>query len=117
MSRLSTVATSTLVPALKVLSTTLPLTTFLRVVRTKAPPLPGLTCWNSTTLQSPLSRLSTMPFLRSFVEAMPERLVARLQCPEGRAVALDAETGDGALADGADDAVVAELLAGRDLAQ
>src|SRR3954451_20994283 len=70
MSRLSTVAMSTLVPALNVLSTTLPLTTFFSVVRTNAPPLPGLTCWNSITDQSPLSRSSTMPFLRSFVEAM-----------------------------------------------
>src|SRR5689334_4915723 len=70
MPRLSTVAVSTLVPALKVLSTTLPESTCLSLVRTKAPPLPGLTCWNSTTDQSwPLSSLSTMPFLRSFVVA------------------------------------------------
>src|ERR1041384_7014183 len=68
--RLSTVAVSTLVPALKVLSTTLPLSTFLSVVRTNAPPLPGLTCWNSTTAHSSLSRLSTRPFFRSLVEAM-----------------------------------------------
>ena len=47
MSRLSTVAVSTLVPALKVLSTTLPDSTFFSLVRTNAPPLPGLTCWNS----------------------------------------------------------------------
>src|SRR5665648_560055 len=53
MVRLSTLAVSTLVPALKVLSTT----------------LPGLTCWNSTTDQSWLPMLRTMPFLRSLVEA------------------------------------------------
>src|SRR3712207_6943304 len=47
MFRLSTLAVSTLVPALKVLSTTLPESTFFSVVRTNAPPLPGLTCWNS----------------------------------------------------------------------
>src|SRR3954471_17404129 len=70
MVRLSTVAVSTLVPALKVLSTTLPESTFFKVVRTNAPPLPGLTCWNSTTDQSSPSRLSTRPFFRSFVEAM-----------------------------------------------
>src|SRR5690242_10599054 len=70
MSRLSTVAVSTLVPALKVLSTTLPDMTFLSFVRTNAPPLPGLTCWNSTTVHSWPSRLSTRPFLRSFVVAM-----------------------------------------------
>src|SRR5829696_3188711 len=67
--RLSTVAVSTLVPALKVRSTTLPESTFFSVVRTKAPPLPGLTCWNWTTAQSWPSRSSTMPFLRSLVVA------------------------------------------------
>src|SRR5690348_14184687 len=69
ISRRSTVATSTLTPALKVRSTTLPDSTFLSLVRTKAPPLPGLTCWNSTTFQSWPSRFSVMPFLRSFVVA------------------------------------------------
>src|SRR6266566_119810 len=68
--RLSTVAVSTLVPALKVLSTTLPDSTFFRVVRTNAPPLPGLTCWNSTTDHSSPSRLRTKPFFRSFVVAI-----------------------------------------------
>src|SRR5438067_389910 len=70
MVRLSTVAVSTLVPALKVLSTTLPESTFFSVVRTNAPPLPGLTCWNSTTVHNSPSRLRTNPFLRSFVVAM-----------------------------------------------
>src|SRR2546430_6642693 len=70
MVRLSTVAVSTFVPALKVLSTTVPESTFFSVVRTNAPPLPGLTCWNSTTDQSSPSRLRTNPFLRSFVVAM-----------------------------------------------
>src|SRR5207245_2062091 len=69
MPRLSTLAVSTLVPALKVRSTTLPERMFLRVVRTNAPPLPGLTCWNSTTDQSCPSMLSTRPFLRSLVVA------------------------------------------------
>src|SRR4051794_10109953 len=69
MSRLSTFAVSTLVPALKVLSTTLPDSTALSLVRTNAGPLPGLTCWNSTTDQSWPSRFSTMPFFRSFVDA------------------------------------------------
>ncbi|SLI85409.1 Uncharacterised protein [Mycobacteroides abscessus subsp. abscessus] len=48
MSRRSTVAVSTFTPALNVLSTILPDTTFFSLVRTKAGPLPGLTCWNST---------------------------------------------------------------------
>src|SRR5215475_8090923 len=69
MPRLSTLAVSTLVPALNVLSTTLPDSTFFSVVRTNAPPLPGLTCWNPTTDHSWPSRLSTIPFFRSFVVA------------------------------------------------
>src|SRR3954452_2325250 len=70
MVRRSTVAVSTLVPALNVLSTVLLDSTFFSLVRTKAGPLPGLTCWNSTTDQSWPSMLRTMPFLRSFVVAM-----------------------------------------------
>src|SRR5688500_18586426 len=77
MPRLSTVAVSTLVPALKVLSTTFPVSTCLRVVRTKAPPLPGLTCWNAVTVQSWPSRFSTRPFFRSFVVATVEFLLCR----------------------------------------
>src|ERR1700691_5879998 len=69
ISRRSTLATSTLTPALKVRSTTLPDMMFLSLVRTKAGPLPGLTCWNSTTLHRLPSRLSVMPFFRSFVVA------------------------------------------------
>src|SRR6187551_913758 len=68
MSRRSTVAVSTLVPALKVLSTTLPVSTFFSVVRTKAPPFPGFTCWNSTTWNRPSSSSRHMPFLKSEVE-------------------------------------------------
>src|SRR5262249_13729531 len=59
----------TFTPALNVRSTTLPLITFFSLVRTNAPPFPGLTCWNSTTFQSWPSMLSVMPFLRSFVVA------------------------------------------------
>src|SRR5690606_33673871 len=70
MSRRSMVAVSTLTPALKVLSTPLPDMTFFSLVRTKAGPLPGLTCWNSTTLQSCWSITRTIPFFRSFVVAM-----------------------------------------------
>ena len=35
-------------PARKVSSTTAPVSRFFSFVRTKAPPLPGFTCWNST---------------------------------------------------------------------
>nr|KEO80786.1 hypothetical protein DA06_26720 [Georgenia sp. SUBG003] len=55
---------------MNVLSTVLPESTFLIFVRTKAGPFPGLTCWNSTTDHSCPSITSTMPFLRSLVEAM-----------------------------------------------
>src|SRR4029078_7011381 len=68
--RLSTLATSTLTSALNVLSTVLPDSMFLSLERTTAPPLPGLWCWNQMTCQSWPSRLSTMPFFRSFVVAM-----------------------------------------------
>src|SRR5579859_6755879 len=69
ISRRSTVATSTLTPALKVRSTTLPEVMFFSLVRTKAGPLPGLTCWNSTTVHRPWSRFKVMPFFRSLVVA------------------------------------------------
>src|SRR5215467_3213450 len=84
MSRLSTLATSTLMPALKVLSTTLPDITFFSLVRTKAGPLPGLTCWNSTTFHSCPSRFSVMPFFRSLVVATRRLQLQDEQFPGGR---------------------------------
>src|SRR5690606_18971364 len=108
ISRRSTLAVSTLTPALKVLSRTRPVSTFLSLVRTNAPPLPGLTCWNSTTAHSsPPSSFSTMPFLRSLVVAtrsLPraaalkdEQLLGRLgeqfrPTPPGHDGVLDANT-------------------------
>src|SRR6516165_9896555 len=80
ISRRSTVATSTLTPALKVRSTTLPLRTFLSLVRTNAPPLPGLTCWNSTTLNRPSGRSRLMPFFKSLVETAMDVLRESGQC-------------------------------------
>ena len=50
-------------PALKVLSTTLPVSMFFSLVRTKAAPLPGLTWRNSTICHNPLLWFKTMPFL------------------------------------------------------
>src|SRR6201996_191004 len=84
ISRLSTLATSTLMPALKVLSTTLPDSTFFSLVRTKAGPLPGLTCWNSTTFHSCPSRFSVMPFFRSLVLATRRLQLQDQQFPGGR---------------------------------
>src|SRR5215471_14778612 len=83
ISRLSTLAVSTLTPALKVLSTTLPDRTFFSLVRTKAPPLPGLTCWKSTTVHSCPSMFSVMPFLRSFVVATSDVSWVRGQARQG----------------------------------
>src|SRR6201999_1027782 len=69
VSRRSTVAVSTFTPALYVLSTTLPESTFLSLVRTNAGPLPGLTCWNSVMVHSCPSITRTSPFLKSAVLA------------------------------------------------
>src|SRR5580698_4975713 len=68
MSRLSMIACSSFSSARYVRSITAPLRTFLSLVRTKAPPLPGFTCWNSTTLNRPSGRSKLMPFFRSLVE-------------------------------------------------
>src|SRR6516165_6436860 len=68
MSRFSMIACSSFSSARYVRSITAPLRTFLSLVRTKAPPLPGLTCWNSTTLNRPSGRSRLMPFFRSLVE-------------------------------------------------
>src|SRR6187549_1304749 len=68
MSWRSTIACSTLMPALNVLSITAPLRTLRIFVRTNAPPLPGLTCWNSTTWNRLLSSSRVIPFFRSLTE-------------------------------------------------
>src|SRR6266545_1643183 len=67
MARFSRMATSTGSAARKVLSSTRPVRTFFSLVRTKAPPLPGLTCWNSTTFIKLPSMFRVIPFFRSFV--------------------------------------------------
>ena len=50
-------------PARKVLSMTLPSDARRSFVRTNAPPLPGLTCWNSRTLKTVPSTSMWFPFL------------------------------------------------------
>src|SRR6266496_1340988 len=60
-------ATSTASSARKVLSSTRPVRTFFSLARTKAPPLPGLTCWNSTTFIRSPPMFRVMPFFRSLV--------------------------------------------------
>src|SRR5215510_9361423 len=59
---------STFSPARKVLSMTRPCRMCLSLVRTKAPPLPGLTCWKSTILYGCPSNWIFRPFLNSAVE-------------------------------------------------
>src|SRR5919197_5881478 len=54
-------------PARKVRSTTAPVSRLRSFVRTKAPPLPGFTCWNSRIRQTPPSSSMCMPFLNWFV--------------------------------------------------
>ena len=65
-------------PALKVLSITAPSSTRFSFERTKAPPLPGFTCWNSTTLKTLPSTSMCVPFLNWLV------LITALQGSEDR---------------------------------
>src|SRR5262245_52129282 len=59
---------STFSPARNVLSITRPCRMCLSLVRTKAPPLPGLTCWKSTMLYGCPSNWIFSPFLKSAVD-------------------------------------------------
>src|ERR1043165_381700 len=67
ISRFSIMACSSFSSARYVFSSTAPDRTFLSLVRTKAPPLPGFTCWNSTTEKRPSGRSRLMPLRRSLV--------------------------------------------------
>src|SRR6187549_2722291 len=70
ISRLSMTARASFSSARYVRSITAPVRKFLSFVRTNAPPLPGFTCWNSTTWKSTSSSSSVMPFLRSLVDTL-----------------------------------------------
>src|SRR3989442_3350662 len=83
---------STFSPARKVLSMTRRCRMWLSLVRTKAPPLPGLTCWKSTMVYGCPSCWILSPFLNSAVDTCmrstfpflglgPERLVQALADP------------------------------------
>src|SRR3954463_5788862 len=81
MSARSRIACSTRMPALNVRSNTLPVFRLRSLVRTNAPPLPGFTCWNSTTWKRLPSSSRVMPFLRSLVEmAMSSRDLSEGAC-------------------------------------
>src|SRR5947209_7704638 len=57
-------------PARKVRSMTLPSEARRSLVRTNAPPLPGLTCWNSTILKTVPSTSMWLPLRNWLVEIM-----------------------------------------------
>src|SRR2546429_2503802 len=84
-------------PARKVLSTTAPPFNAFNFVRTNAPPLPGLTCWNSTIRQVWPSSSMCMPLRNSFVEtgAIARRRLAN----EGELFGEGGEQLDAVLAD------------------
>src|SRR3954453_14307322 len=62
-------------PALKVLSITEPSSIRRSFVRTNAPPLPGLTCWNSMIFQILPSISIWVPFLNWFVEIVTAEIL------------------------------------------
>src|SRR5947209_9194735 len=63
-------------PARNVRSITAPSLARRSFVRTNAPPLPGLTCWNSRILKIVPSTSMWLPFLNWFVEIMRRARVA-----------------------------------------
>src|SRR5262245_21294046 len=110
-------------PARNVRSMTAPDSKAFRRVRTKAPPLPGFTCWNSTIRKTVPATSMCMPFLNWLVETISAirrsiYLGVRLCEPlDGlaisvRTLALDA-VGDDVL----DHRVAPELLAGGDVGE
>src|SRR5919112_519825 len=66
-------------PARNVLSITAPSWARLSFVRTNAPPLPGLTCWNSTILKIVPSTSMWAPFLNWLVLITAARLAAAIR--------------------------------------
>src|SRR3954463_4515512 len=71
-------------PARNVLSITAPSVVRFSLVRTNAPPLPGLTCWNSTILKTVPSTSMWVPFLNWLVLITAARLAASRGAPPGR---------------------------------
>src|SRR5436309_4869317 len=88
-------------PARNVRSTTAPLSSDFSFVRTKAPPLPGFTCWNSTMRQKPPSSSMCIPFLNWFVltvsatDVKARRFVPALPCGGIRERALSGRAAQG----------------------
>src|SRR5918998_280384 len=64
-------------PARNVRSITAPSLVRRSFVRTNAPPLPGLTCWNSRILKTVPSTSMWLPFLNWFVEIIAAKSLGR----------------------------------------
>src|SRR5918996_352770 len=79
-------------PARKVRSMTAPSAARLSLVRTKAPPLPGLTCWNSTMRKTVPSTSMWVPFLNWLVLITDRKASRRIH---GRQPWEHAARGDG----------------------
>src|ERR671935_2709674 len=69
-------------PARNVRSITAPSAARRSFVRTNAPPLPGLTCWNSRILKTVPSTSMWLPFLNWLVEITAAK--GRHRCPRSR---------------------------------
>src|SRR5215213_9248091 len=111
-------ACSTRSAARKVRSITWPVRALRSVVRTKAPPLPGFTCWKSTTENRPSGRSRLMPFFRSLV-VIAMRVSLRGRGLRGRGEDPAARAGDDHRVLDADASVLGEVharLDGHDVA-
>src|ERR1700730_16344317 len=87
-------------PALKVRSITLPSAARRSLVRTKAPPFPGLTCWKSRILKTVPSTSMWLPFLNWLVLTMSRRVASVVSLSARDRQALS-RTGDAPGIDGA----------------
>src|ERR1700730_12301755 len=101
-------------PARKVRSITFPSLARRSFVRTNAPPLPGLTCWNSTILKTVLSTSMWLPLRNWLVEikvrqcssrTVGARWRQRVESPDGQQILRQARE-DLAAALGHDDQVL-----------
>src|SRR5918997_6938527 len=68
----SVLTLSSFSPARNVFSTTAPVSMFLSLVLTNAPPLPGLTCWKYRIVNRLPSTRMALPFLNWLVDIMPD---------------------------------------------
>ena len=78
MSLRSTKACSNLAVGLKEVSVTPPVMMFFILVRTKAAPLPGLTCWNSTTCMTLPSISKVTPLRKSLAEIIAIGIILQM---------------------------------------